>query len=387
MDIIGKAEIESLLRIEEWPAISWYMPVSRIGDPQDSLRYKNCIAQVETRLVDLGMRTTAARDLLQAEYDLAKDTGFWKHLGADGLAVFRSPEALVRSPLPMAVSEVTQIGRRFHLRPLVPLLADRRCLVLGLSRNRLRLFRGDRHRFREIDLPAGTPASLDEALQYERERSLQFHSKTTSAGIAGGKRAAMFHGHGAGVDDQEDNLERYYQLVDRCLFPLLEDPECPMILAGTEEQHAIYRRISRGRTVLPRGIAGNVAEFSLDALRVRAWEIAGEYFAREEGEAVADYLDNLGGSKVAAGLAAVLTAACDGRVDTLFVAEEERVFGLFDPERREVVVKGPEAAGASELRELVDEAMYWTLQQKGRVYVRRRPEMPGDTAICARLRY
>ena len=387
MDIIGKPEVESLLRIQKWPAISLYMPVSRIGDPQDSLRYKNFISQVEAKLIDEGMRTTEARNLLESEMDLARDAGYWMHLGAEGLAVFRSVDEVFRYPLPIAVSELVMVGRRFHIRPLLPLLNNRRYMVLALSRNLLQLFEGDRFFFSEIELPEGTPKSLDDALQYDWERSLQFHSKTPSAGAVGGKRAAMFHGHGAGVDDQDENLERYYQLVDRNLFPLLENPGCPVILAGTEEQHAVYRSISRSRTILPQGIAGNVSEFSMDTLRGKAWDIADEFFSREVREAVDDFLDNLGGGKVAGDLPSVLMAAYDGRVENLFVAENERIFGLFDSDRREVTVKGRDNGKTSELLELLDEAVYWTLQQKGTVYVRRLQEMPVDTVICARLRY
>lgn len=383
MENIEKPDIQSLIRIQTWPAVSMYMPVSRIGDPQDPLRYKNYLTQVEARLVEEGMRTTEARAFLESEFDLVRDIGFWKQLGADGLAIFLSSEALFRFPMPAPFTELVMVGRRFHIRPLLPLLPERRYLMLALSRNRLQLFEGDRFRFKEIELPEGTPSSMDEALQYERERSLQFHSRTTSAAPSG-KRSAMFHGHGAGVDDQDENLERYYQIVDRCLFPQLETPDCPVVLAGTEEQHAIYRRITRSRAILPQGIAGNVSEFSNDTLRSRAWAIADEYFSREEGGAVADYLDNLGGGRVAGDLPSVLTAAYDGRVENLFVAENERVFGLFDPDRREVTVKDQEEG---KFVELLDEAVYWTLQQKGKVYIRKRQEMPGDTNICARLRY
>ena len=69
------------------------------------------------------------------------------------------------------------------------------------------------------------------------------------------------------------------------------------------------------------------------------------------------------------------------------MAENERIFGLFDSDRREVAVKGRDNGKPSELLELLDEAVYWTLQQKGTVYVRRLQEMPVDTVICARLRY
>lgn len=370
-----------------WPAISMYMPVSRIGDPQDPLRYKNFLTQVEARLIEGGMRTSDARSLLDPEFELVRDTGFWKQLGADGLAVFCTAEARFRYPLPVPFSELVMVGRRFHIRPLLPLMADRRYLVLALSRNRLQLFAGDRYRFGEIDLPEGTPASMDEALQYERERSLQFHSKTSSATAAGGKRSAMFHGHGAGVDDQDENLARYYQIIDRCLFPLVEDRACPVILAGTEEQHAVYRRITRSRSILPQGIAGNVAEFANDTLRQKAWTLADDYFSREESQAVADFLDNLGSSRAAVDLQDVLPAAHDGRVENLFVAENERVFGAFDPERRQVTIADRDDHHQIERVELLDEVVHWTLQQKGSVFIRQRQEMPADSIICARLRY
>ena len=381
---IGKPEIESLIHDQRWPAISIYLPVSRIGDPQDSLRYKNFVTQLEARLIDEGMRTTEARDLLESELELAKDASYWQHLGADGLAVFLSAEVLQRYPLPSPVGELVVVGRRFHVRPLLPLLKICRHMVLGLNRKQLQLFAGDRYRFGEVELPAGTPANIDAALQYERERSLQFHSRTSSASAVGGRRPAIFHGHGAGDDDQDTELERFYRIVDRCLFPLLEDPDCPLILAGTEEQHAVYRSVTRSRTILPRGIAGNVSEFPLDDLRARAWEITEEQCSREVREAVADYRDNLGGTRVVDDLPSVLTAAYDGRVENLFVAENELVFGLFDADRRDVIIR---EQGGGKVIELLDEAVYWTLQQKGAVYVRSRHEMPADAVICARLRY
>jgi hypothetical protein len=381
MNTIGKPEIESLVQVEGWPAISIYMPVSRIGDPQDALRYKNFLAKVETRLVNEGMRTTEARSLLEQEYDLVKDTGYWKHLGADGLVVFRSPGTILRYSLPVPFNELVTVGQRFHVRPLLPLLVGGRYVVLALSRNNLRLFQGDRYRLKEIDLPEGVPKSLSEALPYEPEQQLQYHTKT---GSVGGRRSAMFHGHGAGVDDQNENLERYFQIIDRSLFPLPENEECPIVLAGTEELHAVYRRISKSRTILSRGIAGNVGELSIDTLYRKAWDIAQEYFSQEEQNAVQNFRDNINGGRVVDDLQTVLTAAFDGRVENLFVAENELVWGEFDPDSRQAVVKKQDNG---KITELLDEAVFWTLSKKGSVFIRKRDDMPAYSIICGRLRY
>jgi hypothetical protein len=261
------------------------------------------------------------------------------------------------------------------------LLAGGRYVVLALSRNNLRFFQGDRYRLKEIGLPEGVPESLSEALQYEPEQQLQYHTKT---GSVSGKRAAMFHGHGAGVDDQHENLERYFQIIDRTLFPLPENEECPIVLAGPEELHAVYRRIAKSRTILSRGIPGNISELPIDTLYRKAWDIAQEYFSQEEQNAVENFRDNINGGRVADDLQTVLTAAFDGRVENLFVAENELVWGDFDPDSRQAIVKKQDDG---KIIELLDEAVFWTLSKKGTVYIRKRDDMPAYSIICGRLRY
>jgi hypothetical protein len=382
MKTIEKHEVDLLLQLEEWPAISIFMPVSRIGDQQDSLRYKNFLTEIETGLVNEGMRAPEARILLEPEYNLVKDIEYWRTLGAEGLAVFLSRQSVVRYPLPISFKELVMVGRRFHIRPLLPLLFGGQYLVLALSRKKVQLFRGDRYQLEEIEPPENTPKSMSEALQFDDpERQLQFHTRT---GTTRGERDAMFHGHGAGFDDQNETLIRYFQAIDRALFPLLEDEEVPVILAGTEELHAVYRNASKSHTILNKGIFGNVSELPTEIIHRKAWEIAGEYFAEGEQEAVQTFQDNLGGAKVVDELQSVITAAYDGRVENLFVAENEQLWGEFDPDKRKALVRKQESG---QVVDLLDEAVFWTLNKKGTVYVKKRPEMPLDTPICAHLRY
>ncbi len=382
MDTIEKHEIESLLQVEEWPSISIYIPVSRVGDQQDSIRYKNFITQVENRLIHEGMRTSEARSLLAPEYDLVKDAEYWKNLGRDGLAVFLTGKTVLRYALPISFNELVMVGRRIHVRPLLPLLAGEQYLILALSRNRLQLFQGDRYQVQEIDLPENTPRSMQEVLKYDDpERQLQFHTKT---GSTVGKREAMFHGQGVGIDDKNSNLERYFQAIDRALFPQLEDKGLPIILAGTEELHGVYRDITKSHTILPRGIAGYVGELSEEILHQKAWDIAEEYFSEQQLEVVRNFQDNLGSGRVVDDLESVLTAAFDGRVETLFVAENEHVWGVFDSLRRQVIVQ-KQAEG--QVADLLDEAVFLTYNKKGTVYIKKISDMPTNTIICAQLRY
>lgn len=67
------------------------------------------------------MRAPEARNLLQSEYNLAKDAEYWKHFGQDGLAVFLSEQVVKHFPLSEAFDELAIIGQRFNLRPLFSL--------------------------------------------------------------------------------------------------------------------------------------------------------------------------------------------------------------------------------------------------------------------------
>jgi hypothetical protein len=381
-EMISRHEIELLVQRQEGPAVSIYTPVSRIGDKQDAIRYKNILVQAEKQLIGAGMRPTEARSMLEEDFALVQDPDYWMHLGTDGLAVFRSGSTSLRYHLPMSFRELVVVGKRFHIKPLFPLLASEQYLVLALSKNSVRLFRGDRHTINEIELPEGTPASMAEALQYDDpERQLQYH---TGAGSAAGRRPAVFHGQGVGIDEKKETLTRYFQMVDKSLFPMLEDEEFPIMLAGTEELHAVYQRITSSQTILPGGITGNVKDLPVEEFHRQAWQIASEYYYEGEKVVMRDFHDNLAGKLAVDNVNSVLTAAFDGRVDTLFVAEDEEIWGEFDQNTRQVVVSDREGELAEDL---LDQAVVWTFRKKGKIYVKKREDMPVDSPICALLRF
>lgn len=380
MKNIRRDEIEFLLQKPQWPAISIYMPVSRIGDQQDPIRYKMLLGQAEKQLIAAGMRPAEARSLLEPEHRLVEDKGFWMNLGVDGLAVFRSRDLERRYPLPLSFQELLQVGDCFHIKPLVPLLDKQRYFVLALSKGAVRLFTGQRHRFSEIELPEDTPASLDDALQYDDpEKQLQYHA-TTPAGGAG--REAVYHGHG--VDEQKENVERYLQAVDATLFPRLDELKCPIVLAGPDELQGVYRRITKGKGILKQGINRTVRDMAKEDLHAESWRLVAEELAREKEDAVKTFRNGLGTGLVADEIQPVLAAACEGRVQTLFVVNDEHVWGTFDQENVKTVISGYNDSSSVDL---LDVAVRLTLDKGGEVFVCSRQEMPTDSVLCAQFRF
>ena len=85
--------------------------------------------------------------------------------------------------MPHSFDEHVEVGDRFYLKPLVPVLTnDSKFYLLALSQNEVKFYLGSHYSINEIELPKGVPPSLAEALKYDDpEKQTQFHS-----GDAGG---------------------------------------------------------------------------------------------------------------------------------------------------------------------------------------------------------
>jgi hypothetical protein len=83
-------------------------------------------------------------------------------------------------------------------------------------------------------------------------------------------------------------------------------------------------------------------------------------------------------------LPALVSAAYAGRVDTLFVATADPLWGIFDP-ATEVAEIHPDRQPADE--ELLNFAVVQTLQNRGLVYSAEPQELSDNAPVAALLRY
>ena len=84
------------------------------------------------------------------------------------------------------------------------------------------------------------------------------------------------------------------------------------------------------------------------------------------------------------GLKAIVQGACEGRIETLFVAAGIQHWGFYDPETRSVHLH--EDAGPGD-EDLLDFAALHTFLNRGTVYVLKPEDMPDSGAVAAVLRY
>ncbi|BDA75634.1 hypothetical protein CAL7716_098000 [Calothrix sp. PCC 7716] len=363
--------------------VSIYMPTHKMSTEtlQNPIRFKNLMREAEEKLIANGLRPQDARDLLAPAQEL-DEYEFWQHQ-SDGLAIFISKNIFSYYTVPLDFQELVVVTDRFHLKPLMSLLTgDGQFYILALSQNLVRLFQGTRYSVREIELE-DVPTSIGEALKYDDpEKNLQFHTGTSQGG--GGDRAAVFHGHGAGNDDNKDNILRYFRKVNEGLQELLKGQKAPLVLAGVDYLLPIYKQANSYSNLIEEGITGNPDQLKASELHVEAWQIVQPYFEAVQDEAVAYYQANLGTGKTANSIQEVVPAAYYQRIDSLFVPVGEQKWGMFNPETSNLQMHPQPEPGDEDLMDL---AALHTILNGGTVYAVAPEQVPGDAPVAAVLRY
>ena len=384
MDQFSKEDLKYLLTPHEGHCISLYLPTHRspVEGRQDLIRFKNMLRETEERLIAGGLRGPEAREFLVLLHRLLDDLAFWQYRG-DGLAVFYSREGLRAYRLPVHFEERVAVANRFHLQPLIPILTeDSAFYVLALSQNEIRLLEGNRYCAWEVELEH-IPKSLAEAMQYdEPEKQLQFRTGTPS-GI-GGKRNALFFSHGVGIDDNKDDIRRYFQQIDKGLREVLRQDHIPLILAGVEYLFPLYREVNSYPHLLGEGIAGNPETQSPEELYERAWKMVQPRFAATRSEIIAQYKQLAGTGRTSRDLAEIVSSASLGRIEKLVIAEGAQVWGSYQPEQNAIEIHAKLVAGSEDLLDL---AAIQTILNGGMVYTVEPSALPESSTAVALFCY
>ncbi len=383
MKQLSRGELEALMERREGACVSLYAPMVKAGPEtqQNAIRFKNLVRKASEALEAHGLTPKQVEALLRPAADLIDDTPFWQHQ-SEGLAIFLADGFFRYYRVPVEVRELALVEERFHLKPLLPLLSgDGRFYVLALSQKRARLLEATRHSVRELDL-GDLPTSLDEAVGYEVEEThIQYHTgtKTSRAGDS-----PVYHGQGGGEDDAKAEIRKFFSLLDRGVAELIGDRSAPLVLAGVEFLFAIYRQASSYPGLIEAGIPGNPDDLTPEDLHRKAWPLVEPVFTRSQETAADRYGALAGTGQASSQLEEVITAAADGRVETLFVALGTRRWGSFDPDGRKVELADHDGPGHEDL---VDFAAIQTLLKGGRVFAVQPENVPEQAPLAAVYRY
>lgn len=388
--LLTKEDLKLLIRQkQDGPFTSIYMPTYRAGPGtrENPIRFKNLVEEAENRLIDMGLRSSEARKLLEPAKKLIEDYDFWQQQN-DGLAMFLAPELFRHYRLPLNFEELVVVTDRFHLKPLMPLLSDDgQYYVLALSQNEVKLFQGSRYSIKELELYEEIPTSLSEALRFDLpQKQQQFHTATATPGNPGGRRPTQYHGHGVGTDEEKDNLLRFFQKIDKGLHSFLKNNDSrPLVLAGVEYLFPIYQEANTYPNLISdNGVTGNPEHLKPEMLHQQAWQVVEPLFKQVRQKALAQYKELANTEQASKDARTILPAARFGKVETLFVAVERQLWGAFDADTNTVRLHQEGEIGDEDL---LNFAAVQTLLYGGTVYAVSPSEVPDDTLMAAVFRY
>lgn len=369
MNALTSADVKNLLKESVRPCVSLYLPTSPGGAEKDPVQLKNLLTEAEERLVAYGLRSPEAQTLLGPAAKLLDDPLFWKQSQA-GLACFLSRDAARQFRLAKPVGPRATVSNLFDVKPLLAQVGDDRCFyVLAISQKHVRLLRGDAVALEEVNVKT-LPANLEEALRFhDRDEPLMFHTRPAGSGWT-----AIFSGQGVGIDTHKNDLLLYFQKIDHALHAYLRQEKAPLILAGVEFLWPIYRQANSYPHLLEQGIAGNPDHWSARELHAKASAIVGPAFERPLQEAMALFTRLKGTGRTCSAPEDVVLAACQGKLETLFVALDHQVWGTVDPVGGSVETHATSAPGDEDL---LNVAAIRTFLGGGAVYVLPAAAIPG----------
>lgn len=385
MDNFTNDDLKTLMEDKSGICLSIYVRTHTSGFEniqKDRIHFRNILTRAEKQLTTLGMRAPDARKLMEPVRRLDSDEAFWR-FQSQGLALFLTDDFFRSYRLPLAFDDLLVVSGRFHLKPLLPMLAEAgEFYVLALSQNTVRLMQGGRFGIFDVSIP-GVPQGLDEALGTEQNTSyLQFHTRTSGRG---GERPGLFWGSGEGKDDDTDKVTRYFRSVDEAVQRYLQ-PGTPLVLAGVEYLLPLYREVSAYPDILPEVITGNVEGMQPEELHAKAWPLVEPLVLKRQHEAADELHRLLGTGKASTFTPDIVPAAYQGRVSTLLVSSRQHEWGTVDRANAGIVshVCQQEEQGCEDL---YDFAAVQTMLKGGKVYVLETDTVTDGAHIAAVYRY
>lgn len=382
MDALERDYPTVLLGTQAPPCLSLYQPTHRHhpDNQQDPIRFRNLVKRMGTTLG----KSYPARDVrarLASFRTLAGDRAFWNHT-LDGLAVLAAPGLFRIYRLQRPVPERAVVAESFYTKPLLRILqsADR-YQILGLSRQEMRLFEGNRDALDALEPAPGVPRT-DADVVGETAGAPERKNRVYGPAMPGGTTR---HGTDIREDALAADTERFFRAVDRAVLEQHSRPSgLPLMLAALPEHHHLFRSLSRNPFLMAEAIDVYPDVLSPDALREQAWQRVLPHYLERLAGLIERFRTAKANGLGSDALTEVATAGAAGRIGTLLVDADRTVPGTFDPVTGAITADDPLQSDAGDL---LDDLGEQALKTGAEVVIVPTGRMPTETGIAAILRY
>ncbi len=366
------------------PCLSLYQPTHRTypDNKQDPIRYRNLLKILEDSL-KRKFTSAEVQPLMKPFSALTDDRNFWAN-ALDGLAILGARNCFRIYTLQRPVPELAIVADSFHIKPLMRIFqsADR-YQVLGLNRQSIKLYEGNRDALDEIEPAPGIPKTIIEALG---EELTEPHLTVASYGGVGGGHAPAHHGHGGKEVEIDIDSERFFRAVDRGILKYHSQPSgLPLILAALPEHHHLFHSVSHNRFLLRESVDIHPDALpSTDELRTRAWNVFEPHYLARLTSLIDRFKEAEAGGLGEADLLKVAKAVVSGRVTTLLVDASRQIPGRLDESTGDIAV---DEMANPEVDDVLDDLGALASRMGCEVVVIPSDKMPTDTGIAAIYRY
>jgi hypothetical protein len=334
-----------------------------IPDPlQLHERIQNLIRGIERHLKDAGVNSEEEFTLVQPIRTLANAIEE-EHDWSIGLILYRSPDLFRHFWLRDTIEDFVTVSQTFQIRPLLSVVSkEQKFYVLALSQKHTRLLMYPCQSQQDLQLRRLVPQSLR---AWTNTRVPDHVLDNWSAGGPSvGKMKGVVFGTNSDRERHEEYLRHFFKEIDKGVHHILLGQTAPLILAGVEEEVAVYRHVNSYPRLIEQAVLGSPDAFEPNELHDRAMEIARE-IAPPPLQKALDRLKDIFGTKLAlSNIDEIVQRADEGRVADLLLGEES----------------GPRA-------DLLNLAALKTLQHRGQAFTVKKSALPPETDAVAILRY
>lgn len=380
-ELLTKKTFKELATVHDQHCVSIYVPTQRSGNNKKGKLYlKNVLKEVKTDLYDYGLNDHEIEEYLHIASGLLDDTHFWSDL-SDCLVIFIKDHKTNYFTLPIRFPSFKYVSDHFYLLPMLKLFNnDGRFYLLNLSLQNVKLYEGSQYFLTEIKIDESVPVNLEEVVGSDfKDKSIQFRTGQ------GGEAGVIYHGQGVGKDDKQIELEKFMRAVDYGIRKLLADDNAPLILACVDYYYPVFKKITAYSNLLDQHISGNHEYTDAFELHEMAWELVRDIFKQEMKAKIQDFSSSSMTNKTSFDLNDIIPAAIDGRIDVLFVCQNEDRYGQYDKVNRTLIIDEHLSFGEASLFNI---AAVNTWLNGGKVYVLKPDEMPvKETKLNAMFRF
>ena len=340
-------------------------------------RFKNAIRGIDRKLKEIGsggdipQLTQPVRDLAAT----AEAEGIW----AQSIILFRSPDLFRWFLLPEAAHDMISVEERFQIRPILSAVANQqRFYLLALSRRDIRLFHCTQHHAQEENLRGLAPQDIHVWMGTWKPDHMLDNRAVAGPGAGSNKGVAFTTSRDR--ERHNEYLAHFYKEVDRGIESILHRDGAPLVLAGVEEEVAIYRQVTTYPRISEKAVNGAPDGIEDPVLHKLAREVAGEVQSDPLTKTIARFERYRDSARVSSDASQIIPAAWEGRLADLVFSRNAALRGVFTVETLQVQ---PRDSG----EDLLNAAALWTIQRGGQAFALRQSEMPLPGEVAAVLRF